>query len=123
MKLLVDMNLSPRWVEAIRSAGLEAVHWSSVGRHDATDAEVLSWARSNSCVLLTHDLDFGAILAASGGHGPSVLQLRSEDATPDSMCSVVAEVVRRLDQELAQGALVSIDPARSRVRLLPLKPT
>ena len=29
MKLLVDMNLSPRWVPFLLDAGHEAVHWST----------------------------------------------------------------------------------------------
>lgn len=35
MKLLVDMNLSPRWVSFLSEAGMEAVHWTAVGRFDA----------------------------------------------------------------------------------------
>jgi len=41
MKLLVDMNLSPRWVPFLLDAAHEAVHWSTVGKADATDSE--SW--------------------------------------------------------------------------------
>jgi predicted nuclease of predicted toxin-antitoxin system len=28
MKLLVDMNLSPRWVSPLTDAGIKAAHWS-----------------------------------------------------------------------------------------------
>ena len=122
MKLLVDMNLSPRWVAAIRSAGLDAVHWSTVGNPVATDQEVLAWAVSNGALLLTHDLDFGAILAASGDLKPSVLQLRSQDVTPDLTAGKVVDLVRRFASELAQGALVSLEPEPARIRLLPLRP-
>ncbi len=115
------MNLSPRWVGAIQAAGLDAVHWSSVGNPAATDREVIAWAVANHTVLLTHDLDFGAILAASGDLKPSVLQLRSQDVTPDLMAAKVVDLVRRLATELAQGALVSLEPERARVRLLPLR--
>ncbi len=31
MKLLVDMNLSPAWVDVLRQAGFEAIHWSEIG--------------------------------------------------------------------------------------------
>jgi predicted nuclease of predicted toxin-antitoxin system len=31
MKLLIDMNLSPRWVKALAEAEIEASHWSSLG--------------------------------------------------------------------------------------------
>jgi hypothetical protein len=31
MKILLDMNLPPRWVEFLQHEGFEAVHWSTVG--------------------------------------------------------------------------------------------
>lgn len=35
MKLLVDMNLSPRWVGVLNNAGIEAAHWSTLGANNA----------------------------------------------------------------------------------------
>lgn len=122
MKILVDMNLSPRWVAAIRSAGLDAIHWSDIGDPRAPDGEVIAWAVSNDAVLLTHDLDFGAILAASGNRKPSVVQLRTQNLVPEVMAGKVVDLIRRLAAELSQGALVSLEPERQRVRLLPLTP-
>ena len=82
MKILIDMNLSPEWEEALHSAGWPATHWSRVGRLDASDREILSWAQANDHVLFTHDLDFGAILAISRADSPSVIQVRTQDLTP-----------------------------------------
>lgn len=65
MKLLVDMNLSPSWIGRLTQHGFEAVHWSEIGAATAGDDEILSWARVNGFVLLTNDLDFSAILAAT----------------------------------------------------------
>jgi len=31
MKLLLDMNLPPRWVNFLSGQGIECVHWSDVG--------------------------------------------------------------------------------------------
>jgi predicted nuclease of predicted toxin-antitoxin system len=31
VKLLVDMNLSPSWVDRLAQHGFEAVHWSTIG--------------------------------------------------------------------------------------------
>ena len=45
MKLVVDVNLPPKWVEFLATRGIEAVHWSSVGDLRATDAEIMDWAR------------------------------------------------------------------------------
>jgi predicted nuclease of predicted toxin-antitoxin system len=73
-------------------------------------------------VLFTHDLDFGAILAASPRRKPSVVQLRTADVTPETTAHHVFEALRGAERALAEGALVTIEPARHRIRLLPLKP-
>ena len=46
MKLLVDMNRSPSWVEYFRERGVEAVHGSAVGDARAPDGEILRYART-----------------------------------------------------------------------------
>ena len=63
MKVLVDMNLSPAWVNALREAGHQATHWSSIGPFTAPDRDVMAWARERQHIVLTHDLDFGTLLA------------------------------------------------------------
>ena len=70
MKLLIDMNLSPRWVNILVDAGFEAVHWSTIGRSNAPDTEIMAFAKANAYVVLTHDLDFGAILAPRTAKNP-----------------------------------------------------
>ncbi len=40
MKLLVDMNLSPQWVEVFERHGWQAVHWSTVGDPQASVIQV-----------------------------------------------------------------------------------
>lgn len=67
MKLLVDMNLSPSWVERLARHGFEAVHWSTLRAATTPDVEILTWAKEQQFVVVTNDLDFSAILAASGG--------------------------------------------------------
>ena len=66
MKILIDMNLSPQWREILGRNGWESVHWASVGKPAAADETILEYARDNGYVVLTHDLDFSAILAATG---------------------------------------------------------
>ncbi len=38
MKLLIDMNLSPRWSNVLATAGIDAVHWSTLGANNAPDS-------------------------------------------------------------------------------------
>jgi len=120
MKVLVDMNLSPRWAAEFRSRGFESIHWSQVGAATAPDEEVLSWCAAHGHALFTHDLDFGAILAASKGRNPSVVQLRTENVVPEAMLEHVTRALLQVEKDLAHGALVTIEPGRHRVRLLPL---
>lgn len=120
MKLLVDMNLAPRWVDWLVQSGQSAAHWSSIGDRAAPDSSIMEYARANDMVVLTHDLDFGAILAASGGEKPSVIQIRADNNSPEVVGAQVLAALTQLAAELEAGALVSVDPGRSRVRLLPL---
>src|ERR1700685_1890397 len=120
MKLLVDMNLSPRWVKTLTEAGIEAAHWSDVGRANAPASEIMAFARANAYVVLTHDLDFSAILAATQGAKPSVVQIRAEDVRPETLAPTLIEALRQMAGQLDEGALLTVDPARARLRVLPL---
>lgn len=120
MKFLIDMNLSPAWVAALQDAGFEAVHWSSIGSISSPDKEILEWVKSFQYVLLTHDLDFGAILAATNTDAPSVIQLRVQDLAPSRAKQFVIKAMHDFRQELEQGALISLDEDKARVRILPL---
>lgn len=122
MKLLVDMNLSPRWVDALVEAGHDAVHWSAVGRPNASDHELMAWAIADGRTVLTADLDYPAILAAARLHLPSVLLLRSDALNPEIMAEHVLNALALAEKELRSGAIVSIDAARARLRILPLRP-
>jgi predicted nuclease of predicted toxin-antitoxin system len=33
MKILLDMNLPPAWVDFLENKGIEAIYWSNVGSH------------------------------------------------------------------------------------------
>ena len=121
MKLLVDMNLSPRWAALLSDAGWEAAHWSAVGRFDAPDSEILSYAARHDYVVLTYDLDFGAILAATHGGKPSVVQLRMEDVAPQAAGPHVVAALRHMTADLNAGALLTIGSRQTRVRMLPIK--
>lgn len=122
MKLLVDMNLSPRWIELLINAGVPAVHWSTVGANNAPDAQIMAYATANDYVVLTNDLDFSAILAATHGEKPSVVQIRADDLRPEAIGMQVVAALKQMDAELEEGALLTVDPNRTRLRLLPLHP-
>ena len=121
MKLLLDMNIAPRWARFLAEAGIQAVHWSSVGPADAPDSEIMAYARANDCVILTQDLDFTALLAITQGRKPSVAQIRADDTSPETIGRDVVMALRQAKKELADGALMAIEPKRVRLRILPFR--
>lgn len=119
MKIVIDMNLSPEWVEVLQAGSHEAPHWQSVGDPSASDEELLEWAVNHQCIVFTHDLDFSALLAVRNLGGPSVIQLRGQETSPSKLGEVVLRALSQLSEELERGALVSIDAAKTRARILP----
>ena len=120
MKFLLDMNLAPRWCEEFMSRGHDAVHWSEVGAHDAPDRDLMSWAREQNHVIFTHDLDFGTLLALTHLAGPSVIQVRAIEPLPEIAGTRLFQAIDQHSAELERGALLTIDAARARVRVLPI---
>ena len=114
------MNLSPSWVERLAGHGFEAVHWSTIGAATAPDVEILRDANEHHFVVITNDLDFSSILAASAG-ATSVVQIRTQDLLSDAVVSIVARALEAHREHVERGALLSIDEAGTRVRILPLK--
>jgi predicted nuclease of predicted toxin-antitoxin system len=120
MKILVDMNLPPEWVELFAAHGIEAVHWSTLGNPRARDSEIMAWARGHRDIVFTHDLDLAAIVATTSAEGPSVLQMRTQDVLPSAVGDDILRVLSDHREVLEQGAIVTVDEVTSRVRILPI---
>ena len=121
MKILLDMNLSPTWTDFLTAEGFEAVHWSTVGEVDAPDRVLMAWAAERGFVLFTHDLDFGVLLANTRAKSPSVIQVRFQDPSPAAIGRDVVRVLRLREALIEDGALVTIDKTKDRVRVLPFE--
>jgi predicted nuclease of predicted toxin-antitoxin system len=120
MKILVDMGLPPSWGATFAQHGIESRHWSEIGDPRAEDHIIMAWAQEHRFIVFAHDLDFGHLLALTHAAGPSVIQVRSTDVLPESIGPVVIQALRQHEDVLRSGALVVVDPTRSRVRILPI---
>ena len=121
MRLLIDMNLTPRWVSFLQNSGHEAVHWSTIGSRSAKDSQICDHARKYGFVLLTNDLDFPQILAHTKGAAPSVMLLRGEPLVPEARGSALLGALQDCEVELNLGAIVTLDWSdKPRARVLPL---
>ena len=121
MNILIDMNLSPDWVGILNQSGYHAVHWSTVGSSGAPDSEIMLWAAEHGHIVLTHDLDFGALLAAARAAKPSVIQIRTSDVSPSHLKPLLLQALNRFEAELQAGALIVVDESRLRARILPIR--
>ena len=114
------MNLTPEWVGFFAACGIEAQHWVTLGDPRTSDVEIMTFARDRGYVVFTHDLDFGNLLAATNARGPSVIPVRTHDPIPAAVGELVLSALLELEDQLARGALVTIELSRMRSRVLPL---
>jgi len=80
MRILADVNISPRTVEFLGTLGHDVVRVADALRPTAADEEIVVEAAREQRVILTQDLDFTALVALSGARGPSVMSLRLTSA-------------------------------------------
>ena len=121
MKLLIDMNLPPRWVEFLAEKNIESIHWSTIGKPDAPDHQILEYASRNGYAVFTHDLDFSFLLSRSNSSTPSVIQSRIAELRPESIGELLIAALNQFSNEIENGCLITINEDRCRARLLPFK--
>jgi predicted nuclease of predicted toxin-antitoxin system len=121
VRFLIDHALSPAVAELLREAGHDAIHVREYGLQKANDEEILNRAALELRAVISADTDFGTLLVLREESQPSVVLLRG----PTSR--VARNIVERLLKELPQatpfieaGCILTIEPARSRVRMLPI---
>ena len=119
MKIIVDVNLAVRWAEMLSGRGIKSIHWSAIGAINAKDIEIMSYAREKGFSVLTNDLDFSAILVSTRVSGPSVIQIRTEDTRPEALIERVANILIKNSSAIENGALITIDPNKTRLHILP----
>ena len=120
MKLLLDMNLPPKLADILANRGIPSIHWYAIGAPDATDEKIMLYAKDNDYVVVTHDLDFSAILSVTHGQKPSVIQIRVQNINVEEIAEMVTTTVTNNTEAIRQGAIVSLDANRARLRVLPL---
>jgi predicted nuclease of predicted toxin-antitoxin system len=120
MKFLLDMGLARSTAIFLRSQGYEAVHLREEGLQRLDDAQIVNKARAEDRIIITHDLDFGRLVALSQSQFPSVITLRLDNMQPAQVNHYLTEVLTHFTASLAQGALVSVNERAIRVRLLPV---
>lgn len=120
MKFMLDMGISPKTAVFLRNLGYDAIHLHDLKSDRSTDPAVLQMAQNEERILLTHDLDFGELIAASEANAPSVVIFRLRNMNPKNVNRFLNGIITEHRDALEKGAIVSVTEGRVRVRLLPL---
>jgi predicted nuclease of predicted toxin-antitoxin system len=86
----------------------------------APDETVLSNAVARGSVLLTHDLDFGKLMAFSGKSAPSIVIFRLQRLNAAILADLFLKSWPLVEKPLLEGAIVVIERDDVRIRRLPI---
>lgn len=122
MRILLDANLSPSLVGQLEEAGYAALHVAYLDMLAASDDAILDRAAAERWVLITADSDFAMLLAVRRDVMPSVVLLRHvNELEPLGQGALLIANLPAVIDDLESGAIISLSPARLRVRRLPIE--
>ncbi len=121
MNFLLNMNIRREVIAPLQERGHICRHVGDIGMSRAKDVEIVAEAKKTGETILTHDLDYGNLLAFSGDNAPSVIILRLRDLRSDEISSRLDVVWSEIELPLRNGAIVSISDRSLRIRNLPIE--
>lgn len=113
MRLLLDTCVWGKAAGELQAAGHDVV-WAGDWPEDPGDEEILARALAEQRVLVTLDKDFGE-LAVVFGHGHCGI-LRLVNIAARRQAPVCLHVLERHGQDLLNGAIITAEPGRLRIR-------
>ena len=120
IRFLLDMGLARSTAEFLRSQGHDVVHLRDQGLERLSDEGIVAKAQREQRTIVTHDLDFGRIVALSGSSVPSIITLRLTSMVPARVNSALRTVLTAAPEPLHHGALVTVTDKGIRIRDLPI---
>jgi predicted nuclease of predicted toxin-antitoxin system len=120
LKFLLNMNLPRELGRMLASVGPGWRHVADIGMARAADAGILAEAKSQSECVLTHDLDYGQLLAFSGDSAPSAIIFRLRRVDAELLFRQVVNAWGEIEDRLKEGAIVVMEESATRIRPLPI---
>jgi predicted nuclease of predicted toxin-antitoxin system len=113
LKVLLDTCLTPKAKTELESAGHDSV-WAGDWPEDPGDEDVLNRARREGRVLVRLDKDFGELAVLRGLSHSGIVRLVNFRAAEQGR--VCLQILAKHASELAQGAIITAEADRIRVR-------
>ncbi|MDO8755429.1 MAG: DUF5615 family PIN-like protein [Anaerolineales bacterium] len=121
MNFLLNMNVDRDMAAQLKKRGHVCRHVGDIGMSRAEDIEIVTEAKRTNEVILTHDLDYGHLLAFSGDKAPSVIILRLRDLRTNEIMSRLDAVWKDVESALMESVIVSLSDKSLRIRTLPIE--
>lgn len=121
MNFLLNMNVNREMIAALKERGHICRHIGDIGLSRAMDIEIVAEAKRTGEAIITHDLDYGHLLAFSGESAPSIIILRLRDLHTGEIVSRIDAVWKDIEEPLVKGAIVSLSDKSLRIRTLPIE--
>ena len=109
MKFLLDENISPSLAVLLQDLGYEARHVNEIGYNNTPDFKISKFAATSGEIIITHDTDFGTILALTGSERPSVVLFRWKIISAQLVFQFLVSYLPQLAENLTNGALIVVD--------------
>ena len=119
-RILLDQGLPRRAVTILSREQWDVVHTGDVGLAQASDREIIEYARNEDRIIVTLDADFHAILAVENASSPSVIRIRQEGLKSTQLSDLIKSIWPTIQSQLNAGALVTVTAKSIRVRSIPL---
>ena len=118
MKFLLDANI-PYSAKEIFSKNDSVWHVRDIDLDQATDEDIINWAKKNKAGLITRDFDFANILnfPPSDYFGIMILKIPSFYTAID-IKRVLKNFLTRIDKKLISSSTIIVEEHRDRIKKL-----
>ncbi|MGV8133593.1 MAG: DUF5615 family PIN-like protein [Mangrovibacterium sp.] len=120
MTFFLDINIPASFAVFLKKFGHSVIVGAKSGFNEKPDWEICEYARESKSIIVTHDLDFGELLAVSGAAGPSVIIFRIQPLTKEIMEDSFLRILQQTQTELNSGAIIVSEKNTFRLRRLPI---
>ena len=114
------MNIPRNLAILLKAHNYSSRYVGDIGMARAEDTAIIEEAKKNKEIIITHDLDYGHLLAFSGETAPSIIILRIRNMRVENVLERILESLSKIEKALIEGAIVVIDDISVRIRYLPI---
>jgi predicted nuclease of predicted toxin-antitoxin system len=120
MRFLIDMPLSPQLAVFLRNEGHDATHAGEIGLAAAADDIIMDRALLEQRIVVTADLDYPRLLAASKASAPSLILFRGGNWSEQEVVDRMRQILVTFSALGLDNTILVVEADRVRRRTLPL---